>query len=58
MKRVYLLRGAVEDVPLSSIPPELVQEIEIPQQKEKVDLRPVLITAIATILAAYLVSRK
>jgi len=59
VERVYVLRGAVENVPIESIPPKLVQEIDIKKDDPpKADLRPVIITALATILAAYLVSRQ
>ena len=58
MDRVYVLRGAVDNVPIEAIPPKLVQEIDIPKDEPKVDLRPVIITAMATIFAAYLVSRR
>lgn len=59
MDRVYVLRGAVENVPIEAIPPKLVQEIDIQKDDPpKADLRPVIITALATILAAYLVSRR
>jgi hypothetical protein len=59
MKRVYLVRGAVDNVDFSALPPDMVQEFDIQKDEPpKADLRPVIITAIATILAAFLVSRR
>ena len=57
MTRVYLIRGGLENVHPNDVPQELIQEIEKPH-KETLDIRPAIITAFATVLAAYLLSRK